>query len=98
LMVRGAADDQRRAVATALDAGVTYFDTAASYGDGLSEQNLGRTLTELGAWDRVVVGTKVRIPDDAGDPRRAIRTALEASLARLGHDTVDVFHLHNPIG
>ena len=60
LMVLGAPDDQRRAVSRALDAGITYFDTAAQYGNGASEENLGRVMRELGTWDRVVVGTKAR--------------------------------------
>jgi aryl-alcohol dehydrogenase-like predicted oxidoreductase len=99
LMVRGDPAEQRQAVARALDAGITYFDTAAQYGDGQSEANLGRVMRELDAWARVVVGTKVRLPNDQpGEPGRAIRASLEASLRRLGRDNVDVFHLHNPIG
>ena len=90
--------EQRQAVQHALDAGITYFDTAASYGDGRSEENLGRVMGELGAWGRVVVGTKVRVPDLEQQPRAAIRTSLEASLKRLGRADVDVFHLHNPLG
>ncbi|HEX8966827.1 MAG TPA: aldo/keto reductase [Chloroflexota bacterium] len=98
LMVRGQADEQRRAVSRALDAGITYFDTAAQYGDGQSEEHLGQVMRELGAWSRTVVGTKVRLaPDDAAAPRPAIRRSLEASLKRLGRADVDVFHLHNPI-
>jgi aryl-alcohol dehydrogenase-like predicted oxidoreductase len=97
-MVLGDPAEQRQAVQRALDAGITYFDTAASYGDGRSEENLGRVLGELGAWQRVVVGTKVRVPNLEQQPRAAIRASLEASLKRLGHDDVDVFHLHNPLG
>ena len=41
-MVRGTHADQERAFARALDAGINYFDTAAIYGDGVSEQTLGR--------------------------------------------------------
>ena len=44
LMTRGAPADQERAVARALEAGVNHFDTAALYGDGASEENLGRVL------------------------------------------------------
>ena len=47
LMVRGAATDQERAVAKAIDAGINYFDTAAMYGDGQSETNLGRVIKAL---------------------------------------------------
>ncbi|TME34121.1 MAG: aldo/keto reductase [Chloroflexi bacterium] len=99
LLVRGDADEQRRAVSRALDAGITYFDTAAQYGDGRSEEHLGRVMRELGAWSRVVVGTKVRLgPQDLSSPETAIRASLEASLRRLGRRDVEVFHLHNPIG
>jgi aryl-alcohol dehydrogenase-like predicted oxidoreductase len=98
LMVRGNASEQRHAVARALEAGITYFDTAAQYGEGRSEENLGRVMRELGAWSRAVVGTKVRLrPEDMADPASAIRASLEASLRRLGRSDVDVFHLHNPV-
>ena len=63
LMVRGTAADQERAVARALALGINYFDTAPVYGDGESEKNLGRVLKALRP--SVVVGTKVRIPDEA---------------------------------
>ena len=99
LMVRGDADEQRQAVSRALDAGITYFDTAAGYGDGRSEENLGRVMRELGAWPRVVVGTKVRLrAEELSSPSEAIRRSLEASLRRLGRSDVDVFYLHNPVG
>jgi aryl-alcohol dehydrogenase-like predicted oxidoreductase len=96
LMVLGDPAEQTRAVQRALDAGITYFDTAASYGDGRSEQNLGRVMAELGAWNQVVVGTKVRVPS-LDQPRADIRASLEASLRRLGRADVEVFYLHNPI-
>src|SRR5216683_2201530 len=73
LMVRGDADEQRQAVTRALDAGITYFDTAASYGDGLSEEHLGRVMRDLGTWSKVTVGTKFRLrPEDLSDPAVAI--------------------------
>lgn len=98
LMVRGDPSEQTRAVGRALEAGITYFDTAPSYGDGRSEENLGRALRELGAWDRVVVGTKVNLePGDLDQPEAAIRRSLEASLRRLGRDSVDLFQLHNRV-
>lgn len=97
-MVRGERAEQLRSVARAVDAGITYFDTAPGYGDGASEENLGRALRELGLRHRVVVGTKVRLaPEEVGDPASAVRRSLEASLRRLGLDQVDVVHLHNPI-
>src|SRR5215216_6323891 len=78
LMVRAEAAEQTRAVARALDAGVTYFDTAPDYGHGRSEENLGRALRELDAWGRVVVGTKVRLtPEERADIPGAIRRSIE---------------------
>jgi L-galactose dehydrogenase/L-glyceraldehyde 3-phosphate reductase len=96
LMVRGTAPDQLRAVGTALDAGITYFDTAADYGAGASETNLGRALQALKA--APVVGTKVRIrPEQKADMASAILASMDASLARLGMAQVHLFQLHNPI-
>ena len=98
LFTKGDPDEQRRAIARALDGGITYYDTASSYGDGRSEENLGRVLRELNAWDRVIVGTKVRLTaDDMQDPVAAIERSAEASLQRLNHDSVDLLQLHNPI-
>ena len=97
LMVRGTAAEQERSVGTALDAGVTYVDTAPSYGNGESERNLGRVLKALGA--SPVLGTKVRLPPaERGDIAGAVTASLEASLARLGRESVDLFQLHDPIG
>jgi aryl-alcohol dehydrogenase-like predicted oxidoreductase len=76
---------------------VNYFDTAVLYGDGASEQNLGRVLRKLKPAN-AIVGTKVRIPPDAfGRIADTIAASLEGSLARLLLDRVDIFHLHNPI-
>ena len=97
LMVRGAPADQERAVARALEVGVNYFDTAWQYGNGESEKNLGRILKKLKPAD-VVVGTKVRLPGaDFGRIGAAIAASLDASLARLQLDCVDIFHWHNGI-
>src|SRR6202051_163206 len=96
-MVRGDAADQERVLAPAIAAGVNYFDTAVQYGDGESEKNLGRVLQKLKPAN-VAVGTKVRLPPgEFGRIADAVATSLEGSLARLGLDHVDIFHLHNPI-
>lgn len=96
LIPRGAPADRERAVARALELGVNYFDTAPSYGDGLSERHLGQALRTLRATP--YVGTKVRLtPADPGDVRGAIARSLEASLGRLGLERVDLLQLHNPI-
>ena len=96
-MVRGDPADQERVIARAIAAGVNYFDTAVQYGHGESENNLGRVLQTLKPAN-VVVGTKVRLPPgESGRIADAVTMSLEGSLARLGLDRVDLFHLHNPI-
>jgi len=94
LMVRGTPADQERAVARALELGINYFDTAASYGSGESEKNLGRVLKALRP--DVIVGTKVRVPlEEGGRIAAAVTASLEASLRRLGLERVDLLQLHN---
>src|SRR5260221_4097507 len=97
LMVRGDPADQERTVARAIAAGVNYFDTAVQYGNGESEENLGRILQKLKPAN-AAVGTKVRLqPSELGHIADAVRISLEGSLARLRLDRVDILHLHNPI-
>lgn len=96
LMTKGAAGDQDRAVAWARDHGINHFDTAPLYGNGASEENLGRALGRNR--DGVIVSTKVRLAEaDFADLGRAIRASLEASLKRLKQDSVDLFQLHNTL-
>jgi aryl-alcohol dehydrogenase-like predicted oxidoreductase len=94
-------EQQTQAVVdAALDAGITFFDTADSYGTGASEELLGRTLGKRR--DDVVVATKFGMdmsgangPDwGARASRRYIRKAVEASLRRLGTDHIDLYQLH----
>src|SRR5262245_32665428 len=96
LFTKGRPGDQERAVARAIEAGINYFDTAALYGDGESERNLGRVLRALNA--DVVVGTKVRLSaEHRGDVAAAISRGMDESLGRMGRDHVDLFQLHNPL-
>ena len=96
LIVRGTPAERTRAVARAVELGVNYFDTASSYGNGVSEQHLGEALRELRL--PVYVGTKVRLrPEDLGDIRGAVERSLEGSLRRLGRPNVDLLQFHNPI-
>ena len=96
LMTRGTPADQERAVARALDAGINHFDTAPAYGDGASEENLGRVLAKLKP--DVVVSTKVRLGgSDRGRIAAAVAASMDASLKRLGRDHVDLFQFHNAI-
>jgi aryl-alcohol dehydrogenase-like predicted oxidoreductase len=97
LIVRGAPAERERAVARGIELGINYFDTASSYGKGLSEQHLGQALKALRA--DVYVGTKVRVaPEDTADIGQAITRSLDASLGRLGRERVDLLQLHNSIG
>jgi aryl-alcohol dehydrogenase-like predicted oxidoreductase len=96
LIVRGAPAERTRAVARAVELGINYFDTATSYGNGVSERHLGEALRELNL--DVYVGTKVRLrPDDLPDIRGAITQSLDESLRRLGRLKVDLLQLHNPV-
>src|SRR5216683_4767456 len=98
LMVRGDPKERLRSVARALEAGITYFDTAPSYGDGASEEHLGQAVRELGVREQILIGTKVRLgPEQLTAPVPAVRRSLGQSLARLGLDQVDLVHFHNPI-
>jgi len=92
----------RAVVDAALDAGITLFDTAESYGRGDSEVFLGRALA--GRRDRVVIATKFgwgRGRDDhsvaRGDPDY-VRHAIDVSLEKLGTDHVDLYQYHRPDG
>ena len=84
----------RAVVDAALDAGITFFDTAEVYGGGGgSERFLGEILD--GRRDRVVLATKFGWGDDRGDGSPAgIAEALDGSLERLRTDHVDLYYLH----
>jgi len=84
-------------VDAALDAGINHFDTADLYGDGHSEEFLGRALGERRSG--VIVATKFGHPSSkfgkGGRPEH-VRRALDGSLRRLGTDYVDLYWLHMP--
>jgi len=86
-------------VEAALDAGVNFFDTANVYSAGTSEEYTGRSLWKHAAREDVVLATKVfnRMrpgPNGAGLSRKAILQEIDASLARLGTDYVDLYQIH----
>jgi aryl-alcohol dehydrogenase-like predicted oxidoreductase len=93
------ADATRAVVDAAFEAGINYFDTAESYGQGQSEEFLGRALA--GRRDEVLVATKwghtasLQEGERGGDPE-LVRRCLDASLQRLGMDHVDHYQLHRP--
>jgi len=83
----------------ALDSGITLFDTADIYGQGMSEDYIGRALE--GRRDRVILATKFGMPmeerpDDSPGRREYIRWAVEGSLRRLRTDVIDVYQQHRP--
>ncbi len=88
-----------RIVSTAIDSGITYFDTADSYFAGRSEEYLGAALK--GRRQDVIVATKFgnrtgQRPNDTGASRKHIMDACEASLRRLQTDYIDVYQVHSP--
>jgi aryl-alcohol dehydrogenase-like predicted oxidoreductase len=91
-------DDQVRVIRRALDAGINWFDTAAGYGEGLSEESLGAAFARLGLSADVHIATKVRfLPEHLGDLRGRARASFEGSLRRLGVRRVTLLQLHNAI-
>jgi aryl-alcohol dehydrogenase-like predicted oxidoreductase len=92
------ADDQRRTIARAVELGVNWFDTAATYGEGRSEESLGRILSDLELARSVYVATKVRLPpDQLHDISGYVRRSVEASLQRLRLPSITLLQLHNSI-
>ena len=86
-------------VRAAVDGGITFFDTADAYSGGASEVATGRLLSKFLSRDEVVVATKVFMPMTPGEnggglSRKHILSAIDASLARLGMDYVDLYQIH----
>ena len=90
-------DEAVRLVHAALDAGVTFLDTAPNYADGQSEVNLGRALRGVPR-DSYVLCTKFGHRPDGGTDwsPEALRPSVQGSARRLGVDVIDVVVLHNP--
>ena len=87
-------------VRRAVEAGMTFFDTADMYSEGVSEEITGRLLGKLFAHrDDYVLATKVYFPmgpgpNDGGLSRKHVMAAIDASLSRLGVDYVDLYQIH----
>jgi L-galactose dehydrogenase/L-glyceraldehyde 3-phosphate reductase len=90
-------DTRRRAIRMALDGGINWIDTAASYGNGRSEEALGWLLNELPENERPYVSTKVRIEPTESDFKGQVERALGDSLRRLKAQSVDLFQVHNSV-
>ena len=83
----------------AIEAGINFFDTANMYSNGASEEVTGEFLRKYGNRDELVIATKVHFPTGPGPnmgglSRKHIEQACEASLRRLGTDTIDLYQIH----
>jgi 1-deoxyxylulose-5-phosphate synthase len=93
-------DEAEPIVQRAVEAGVTFFDTADMYSDGLTEEITGRLLAKaFGRRDDYVLATKVYFPmgpspNDRGLSRNHVLAGIDASLRRLGTDYVDLYQIH----
>jgi aryl-alcohol dehydrogenase-like predicted oxidoreductase len=95
----GGADvaEATRLVDICLEAGLTMFDSADVYSDGLAEKILGQAIR--GRRDQVIISTKGTFrsgpgPNDVGSSRHHLIRAVEGSLRRLGTDFIDLYQLH----
>ena len=95
----GASDvaEATRLVDICLDAGLTMFDSADIYSNGLAEEILGQAIK--GRREKVIISTKGTFrfgegPNDVGSSRFHLIQAVEASLKRLGTDYIDLYQLH----
>jgi aryl-alcohol dehydrogenase-like predicted oxidoreductase len=91
--------ESRPLIRQAVDLGINFFDTANAYSDGTSEEIVGRALKEFARREELVIATKVFFPMSAdpngrGLSRKAIFSAIDASLRRLGTDYVDLYQIH----
>jgi aryl-alcohol dehydrogenase-like predicted oxidoreductase len=91
------ADGARNLVDIALEAGVSMFDSADIYSDGMAEEILGKAIS--GRRSQVIVSTKGTFafgtgPNDVGSTRHHLTNAINGSLKRLGTDYIDIYQLH----
>ena len=100
----GGQDDSQSldAMAAALDHGVNWIDTAPIYGSGHSEEVVGRALRQTPSSARPLVFTKFGLGQDSGNivrkaGRSDVMAECEASLRRLGVDTIDLYQMHWPV-
>ncbi len=98
LLIGDERTQQCATIQRAVELGVKWFDTAATYGEGRSEESLGLALRTLGLQEQVQIATKVRImPHDLGRIREVARASVAASLQRLRIDKITLLQVHNSI-
>jgi aryl-alcohol dehydrogenase-like predicted oxidoreductase len=86
-------------VKTAVEGGVTFFDTADTYSAGASEVATGKLVPKFLTRDEAIIATKVFMPMTPGEngsglSRKHVLSAIDASLARLDMDYVDLYQIH----
>ena len=101
-------EKSRPFIQRALELGINFFDTANGYSDGTSEEIVGRALRDFVKRDELVLATKGYLPwrdrpNTGGLSRKALFTAVDDSLRRLGTDYIDLYQIHRwdyetPIG
>lgn len=94
---RSGVEEARRLVDMCLEAGANLFDSADVYSSGAAEEILGAAIQ--GRRDKVLISTKVGLPlgdgpNQAGNSRHRIATAVDVALRRLGTDYIDLLQLH----
>jgi aryl-alcohol dehydrogenase-like predicted oxidoreductase len=93
-------EEARPVIRHALEQGINFFDGADMYSTGVSEEILGRALTDFGPGrDRLVIASKLCMPmssdpNDRGLSRKHIMKSIDHSLRRLGTDYVDLYQIH----
>lgn len=88
-------------VKTAIDKGMNFIDTAYSYGNGRSEELIGKALKEVGNREEVVIATKAAQREENGkrvldNSPAFLKQSVEESLRRLQTDYIDLFYIHHP--
>lgn len=98
VLIHGSEETATAALDRAWAAGIDWVDTAASYGNGVSELVIGKWLAARPAEQRPRISTKFRVEPNMRDVEAQVRWSIEQSLGRLETDRVDVIILHNQIG
>ena len=98
LLTSNSVDTQRSVISRAIELGVNWFDTAATYGNGQSEANLGAALAGIRSEQSLHVATKVRVQlTTETDLRPLVVASVKESLARLRLPRVTLLQIHNSI-
>jgi L-glyceraldehyde 3-phosphate reductase len=97
LLIRGSEQEREGVLDRALAAGIDWIDTAASYGNGVSETVIGQWLAKQPAGRRPRISTKFNVDTTAGDFAAQVERSVAASFARLGLQRVELLILHSRV-